>query len=179
MESASTLLVGSSSLLDPYGNTPEYRVAFGLNLPPILSNTSVSGSFYFKKQSGTLSSVRLHRAKNIAYSDINGIASYSTSFIGTASLGINYTSIDVTKKLIDAYTAGASSLNIIVSEVGSNATSYLYTNYSSYAPYFAVEFADYGSTQNYFVPPSYTCLHGISTCQGVLDNSAAFLWVAY
>lgn len=153
---SSTLLVGSSSLLDPYGNTPEYRVAFGLTLPNISSYTSVSGSFYFKKQSGTLSSVRVRRALNIDYSAINGTASYSTSFIENVSLGLGYSSVNITKKLIDVYSAGNNEtdyrLNLIVSEIGSNATSYLYTNYSSDAPYFAIEFANYGDTQSAYTP---------------------------
>lgn len=156
---SSSLLVGSSPLLDPYGNTPEYRIAFGLSLPEMpLCNNTLSGSLFFKKQSGALSNVRLRRAHNITYSNINGTSTYSVSNIATISLGSDYASVDITRKLIDVYNENSSSLNIIVSEVGSNATCYIYTNYSSYAPYFAIEFGGYGNTQNYFdAPPNVNC----------------------
>lgn len=150
---SSVLLVGNNPILDPLGNAQSYKTVFGLTLPTLPSNNySVSGTFYFRRESGTISSVRVDRATGISYNNINGTATFSTAYIGNVSLG-NYTSsVNITDRLVDVYNEPSSSMNLVLSGVSSNSTGYIYTNSSSFYPFFTIAFGGYGDTQNFFAP---------------------------
>ena len=165
-----SLIVGKTQILDPYGQAPEYQTVYGLTLPAFdtAHNSIRNAGFVFKRKSGTLSSVMIYKVDSPAYSNINGTSTLSKSFIGYTSISSNYSTIDITDEVASTISSSPTPLNILIVGTSNNNSCYLYTSTesSSNAPYFYIEYDNYG------IAPAYSTLvqNTNSNCFGFILN---------
>lgn len=140
----SSLLVGNSSVLDPLGNPTIYKIAIGITLPSLPTGThSISNAgLVLKRKSGNLSSLLIYKTSGISFANINGTASFSSSYFNSATISGTLFTTDLLSEVIDDYNNSVSSFNFIVSGGQSNKTCYIYPqSSSSYQPYYYIGFS--------------------------------------
>ncbi len=164
------LLVGKSLILDPNGQTPEYRVVYGLNLPGFdtAHYTIRSAGFSFKRKAGTLSSVLAYKINSPSFASINGVSSLSKDFIANISLSSNYSTIDITEEVRNTISYVTSPMNLLLVGTSNNSYCSLYKNSdgNNCRPYFYIEYDNYG------IAPSYNALalNTNTNCLGFILN---------
>ena len=158
------MIVGMSSILDPYGNCPVYDTALSVDLSPFPSaNAILNCGIIIQKMSGNLNNIYCYKANNIAYSNINGTASFSKSFISVAAVNNGMFVFDLTDDVVNCLNYNQSSLNIILEGHENYKLCNLYsTSNSTYSPYLYIEYSPYGNA------PYFSSLTGLtaSNCLG-------------
>ena len=99
IENTSLLKVGISELAayGPNGEYfPEYKTAFEVTLPTFadIVNHYVNISLKAKKSSGFLNGIKVYRANNVSFNDLNGMTSYTRTYLGNMILSNGYFSLD-------------------------------------------------------------------------------------
>ena len=164
---STNLQVGKSPLLDENGNHPVYQTVYGLTLPSIdLSYYTIrSAGLCLKKQSGYLNSVLSYKVNSPSYSNINGLSSNSLSYAGVVSLSSSFSTVDITDEVHDILLSSVSNeLNILLLSNENNKTCYLYGVDASgiNAPYFFIEYDNFGNARDYYEPSSSVNCYGYS-----------------
>lgn len=161
-----SLMVGESQIINPLNDqNPEYKTVFELSLPNIdLNYYSIrdairDAGFVFKKQSGQLSYASAYAVASPSYDSINGLSIISKSFISSVSLNANYSFLNITDDVIDSLNSSESVLTILLQGTANNQMCYLYgTNNVQYAPYFYIEYDNYGSAREYYENSTTNCM---------------------
>lgn len=161
----SLLIVGKSQIVNPLnGQSPEYDTVFSLFLPNI-DTTYYSireAGFAFRKQSGQLSNVSAYKVNSPSYDLIDGTSTITKSFLSFVSLSSNYSFLDITTEVINCLDNSQSSITVLLQSISSNQMCYLYNLNSQYAPYFYIEYDNFGATREYFEPTSLVNCYGYS-----------------
>ena len=160
----SLLIVGKSQFINPEtGLTSSYQTVFDLSLPFIDTfHMSIrNAGFAIKKQSGQLSNLSAYKVNSPSYSQLNGLSTINKSYISNINLNLSYSFLDITEEIIDSYVVSSNSLTLLFQSSSLNNMCYLYnTSSNNSAPYFFIEYDNYGSARDYFET------NGSSNCFG-------------
>lgn len=161
----SLFIVGKSQIVNPFNNQlPEYNTVFSLLLPNI-DTTYYSireAGFAFKKQSGQLNNVSAYQVVSPSYDSINGTSIIEKEFLSFVSLGSTYAFLDITSTVIDCINSQDSNLTILLQSISNSQMCYLYNLNSQYAPYFYIEYDNFGTTREYYEPTGLVNCYGYS-----------------
>ena len=145
------LMVGTSLLLDPYGNNIVYRTVFGLNLYSFPNAAYIiNAGLSVEKESGLLNGIACYKANNISYSNINGTASFSESYIGYSYVNSNHFDFDLTSEIVSSLNSNNYNLNIVLKGIDNYKTCNLYSvSGVGHCPCLYVEYNLYGNAPDY------------------------------
>ena len=165
------LIVGKSMIINPSGGNADYKTVFGLNLSAFPRPSSIiNAGLVVDKSSGSLNSVYAYRVtSNIPFSQINGTASFSKSYITLCSASngsFNFVLTDEVVDFLEHIQNNNYVLNVILEGHENYKTCDLYSvSNSSHCPRLYVEYTLYGSA------PSYSFISTLTSanCLGLVE----------
>ena len=183
--SGNTLKVGKDPLVNGNGTNDVYHTAVCISLYSLPDNSYViaNAGFRFHKESGSLNYMTCCQitTPNLYFSYINGNTNYSSVYVDScyaSQQGSSYFfDFDVTSPIVDARNSNSQFINLVFQGTSDFKTANLYSNSSSYKPFFYIEYySRYGNARPYMFVDQTSNMncHGYVRYMQFIDQNSLF-----